>query len=133
MLTLFSRGQSCAGKWITIDDKTRVKKSIVELFWKKGKLYGKIIYLYPEEGREDNPNCTECKGELKNQPVVGLEIVQNLSWDGSQWEDGTIVDPEDGKKYTVKMWLNETDENVLTVRGYIGFFYRTQYWVRKLD
>ncbi len=78
-------GQSCIGKWVTIDDKTNKKKSIVELYRKDGKLYGKIKYLYPREGREPNAKCKECTDDRKNKPLLGLQLVRGLKWDGSQW------------------------------------------------
>lgn len=127
-LTLF--GQSCIGKWVTIDDKTGKKKSIVQLYKKDGKMYGKILYLFPREGRGPNPKCTECTDDRKNAPLVGLQIVRSLNWDGSEWNKGSIVDPENGKVYKVSMWLNALNKDVLMVRGYIGIFYRTQSWHR---
>jgi len=125
-----SFAQSCVGKWITIDDETNKKKSIVELYKVDGKLYGKIIYLFPREGREENPKCKKCTDDRKDQPLVGLQIVRSLKWDGEEWEGGTIVDPENGKIYTVKMWLEEGNANLLNVRGYVGPIFRTQKWVR---
>jgi len=129
-LSMNSFAQTCVGKWITIDDETNKKKSIVELYKVDGKLYGKIIYLFPREGREDNPKCKKCTDDRKDQPLVGLQIVRSLKWDGEEWEGGTIVDPENGKVYTVKMWLEEGNANLLNVRGYVGPIFRTQKWVR---
>lgn len=128
--SLNSMAQSCVGKWVTIDDDSGKKKSIVELYKDNGKLYGKITYLYPREGREDNPKCTKCSDDRKNKPLVGLQIVRSLNWSGSVWEGGTIVDPENGKVYTVKIWLDPDNSNKLNVRGYIGPFFRTQNWIR---
>jgi uncharacterized protein (DUF2147 family) len=128
--SLNSFAQSCVGKWITIDDETNKKKSIVELYKVDGKLYGKIIYLFPREGREDNPKCKKCTDDRKDQPIIGLQIVRSLKWDGDEWEGGTIVDPENGKIYTVKIWLEDGNANLLNVRGYIGPLFRTQKWVR---
>jgi len=123
-------GQSCIGKWITIDDKTDKKKSVVELYKKDGQLYGKIIYLFPREGRAPDAKCTKCTDDRKNKPLKGLQIVRNLKWNKREWRGGTIVDPEDGKIYKVSMWLNPLNTDVLMVRGFIGPFYRTQSWVR---
>jgi uncharacterized protein (DUF2147 family) len=127
-LNLF--GQSCIGQWVTIDDNTGEKKSVVELYKKDGKLYGHIVYIFPRKGVEENPKCKECSGELKNKPITGMQIVKNLKWDGSAWEGGTILDPENGKTYTVKIWTENGDEKKLNVRGYIGPLYRTQTWVK---
>ena len=130
LLVTVPKAQSCVGTWITIDDETGKKKSKVELYKKDGKLYGKIVYLYPREGREDNPKCTKCTGDRKNQPLIGLQIVRGLEWDGSEWEDGTICDPENGKIYTCSIWLDEENKDRLHVRGYVGPFFRTQTWIR---
>jgi len=126
-------GQSAVGKWVTIDDKTGKKKSIVELYKKEKKLYGKIVYLFPEEGREDNPKCTECTDYRKNKPLIGMRIVLSLKWNGSEWEGGTILDPENGKIYKVSIWIDPENDDKLKVRGYIGFLYRTQNWHRIKD
>ena len=130
MMSLNSFGQTVTGKWITIDDKTSKKKSIVELTIKDGKLYGEILYLFPREGREPNAKCTECTDDRKDLPLLGLQIVRGLEKDGIEWEDGTIVDPENGKIYTCGMWLDKKNSNSLKVRGYVGPIYRTQTWVR---
>jgi len=123
-------GQSCIGKWITIDDETGKQKSIVELYKQNDKLYGKITYLFPREGRGPNPKCSKCSDDRKDEPLVGLQSVRSLKWNGGSWEDGTIVDPENGKIYDVKMWVDPENSNRLNVRGYIGPFFRTQQWKR---
>ena len=127
------KAQSCVGKWITIDDETGKQKSIVELYKSNDKLYGKITYLFPREGRGPNPKCTKCTDDRKDEPLVGLQIVRGLKWDGDEWKGGTIVDPENGKIYTVGMWLDEDNKDRLNVRGYIGPFFRTQQWKRVKD
>lgn len=130
LFSLTAFGQSCIGKWITIDDETLKEKSVVKLYKKDGIMYGRIEMLFPEEGREDDPKCTECKGSLKNKPVIGLLIISGMKWNGSEWAGGTIVDPENGVKYKAKIWLDAKNNNRLKVRGYVGLFYRTQTWVR---
>lgn len=61
---------------------------------------------------------------------MGMLIVKQMQWDGSQWENGTILDPDNGKTYDCTMWLNASDKDKLNVRGYIGPFFRTQEWIR---
>jgi Uncharacterized protein conserved in bacteria (DUF2147) len=80
LFSIALKAQSCLGTWITIDDETGKKKSKVELYKKDGKLYGKIVYLYPREGREENPKCKKCTGDRKDQPLIGLQIVRGLEW-----------------------------------------------------
>ena len=133
IIASLSYSQTCVGKWTTIDDETGKKKSIVELYKYQDKLYGKITFLYPREGREENPVCKKCTDDRKNKPLVGLQIVRFMSWDGEEWEGGTIVDPENGKSYSCKLWLDEKNPNKLNVRGYVGPFFRTQTWIRVTD
>lgn len=130
LISLSAFGQSCIGKWITVDDDTYKKKSVVNLYRKDGKMYGKVEKLYPVKGQEDNPKCTECEGSLKNKYVIGLQIVTGLNWNGSEWSGGTILDPENGEVYKAKMWLDPDNSDRLMVRGYYGPFYRTQTWIR---
>lgn len=66
---VFAKAQSCTGLWITIDDATGYKKSIVELYKKEGVLYGKVVYIYKRGKDGPNSKCTECSGKLYNQPI----------------------------------------------------------------
>ena len=61
---LLAYSQSCSGLWITIDDATGYKKSIVELYKKDGVLYGKVVYIYKRGKDGPNSKCTECSGKL---------------------------------------------------------------------
>lgn len=116
--------QNLAGtKWKTIDDKTGKPRSIVELYEKDGKLYGKIIQGFDADAA--SRVCTACKDDRKGQKVVGMEIIRGLKKDGDKWEDGEILDPDEGKTYDCKIWV---EDGKLKVRGYIAFFFRTQTW-----
>lgn len=122
---LYAQG-NVTGKWKTIDDETGKMKSIVNVEEKDGKLYGTIIELEPST--DPNKVCIECKDHRKGEKLVGMQIISGLEKDDDVWEgDDGILDPENGKLYDVKIW--EVDGN-LQVRGYIGFIFRTQTWVR---
>ena len=129
-LLTFSQNQDAVlGKWKTIDDETGKEKSIVELYKSSdGKLYGKVhTVLNPEK---KNSVCDKCEDDKKGQPIQGMVIVDGLEYDDVEWEDGTILDPNNGTYYDCKMWVDEADPNKLNVRGYVAFFFRTQYWYR---
>jgi uncharacterized protein (DUF2147 family) len=133
VLMLFSfsiNAQSVLGKWKTIDDETGKEKSIVEVYEKDGKIYGKILNLLNREPGDEDPLCDKCTDDRKNKHVVGMEIIRDMENDGDEYKGGTIMDPKNGKIYTCKLWLDEDDKDVLKVRGYIAFFYRTQIWHR---
>jgi len=124
--TTFS--QSVLGKWKTIDDETGKEKSIVEIYEQDGKVYGKIIQLFRTPDQDQDPVCTECKGDKNGQKINGMKIIEGLVKDGDEYEDGTILDPKNGKVYDCKIWLDS--DNKLMVRGYVGIFFRTQEWIR---
>lgn len=123
-----SNAQSIFGKWKTIDDETGNEKSIVEIYNVDGKAYAKVLQLL-EKGKE-NKICDKCKGDKKNKPVKGMVIINGLSQDDDEWNDGKILDPKNGKEY--KCYITLEESNKLKVRGYIGFSLigRTQYWYR---
>ena len=126
MLTV--SGQSVLGKWKTIDDKTGNPRSIVTIYEEGGKLFGNITELIDPD--EPNPVCDECKDERKGQPILGLQIIRNLVKDGKAYAKGKILDPENGKEYKCKIWIDPENTDKLNVRGYIAFLYRTQVWHR---
>ena len=123
----------------TIDDKTGLAKSIVQLYeYTDGddvKLAGRIIALYGADGRiaETFENATRVAENVTGAPkYVGLDIIWGMEWDGDdhQYEDGKIMDPQSGKVYSSVVWQDAP--GALNVRGKIGPFGRTQHW-RELD
>ena len=103
-------------------------KSIVEVFSKSGKIYAKVVEILDPANK--NSVCKKCSGEDKNKPILGLTIIKGLSKDGSEYNSGEILDPNNGKSYKCALSLESKDK--LKVRGYIGFSLlgRTQYWHR---
>jgi uncharacterized protein (DUF2147 family) len=130
LFTVSINAQSVLGKWKTIDDETGKEKSIVDVYEKDGKIYGKIISLLNREPGDEDPLCDECTDDRKNKHIVGMEIIRDMEKDDDQYKDGTIMDPANGKIYDCKMWVDKKNSKVLKVRGYIAFFYRTQTWYK---
>ncbi|MBF0232800.1 MAG: DUF2147 domain-containing protein [Desulfamplus sp.] len=122
------------GTWKTVSDEGADKgsdKSYVEIFEKDGAYFAKVtkLLLKPQDTL-----CDKCIGELKGKPVVGMIFLKDMKKSGKtdkefgeQYSGGTIMDPDNGKTYDCKLWIKD---DVLTLRGYIGFLYRTQQWFR---
>ncbi|GGF18475.1 DUF2147 domain-containing protein [Flavobacterium limi] len=128
-LTLCSiQAQGVVGKWKTIDDETGEAKSIVEIYEKSGKIYGKVVDILRADRKKDV--CTKCDGTEKNKPIMGMVIINGLKKDGAEYNGGTILDPTNGKKYKCYITLDSADK--LKLRGYVGISIvgRTQYWTR---
>jgi len=115
------------GKWTTIDDASGEVKSVVEIMERESKVFGKIVRLYPAPGEDPDPVCDQCPDDdvRHNKKIIGLEIIQDMIWSDQELTEGSILDPESGKIYQCKIWLEGTD---LKVRGYWGPFFRTQTW-----
>lgn len=122
--------QSILGKWVTYDDETGKKKSVVEITERNGKVYGHIVQLFREPNEDQDPSCTKCDAsdDRYNKKVRGMEIIRDMKKDGDEWDDGTIMDPKNGSVYDCKLWLENGE---LKVRGYVAFFFRTQTWKRQ--
>lgn len=126
------QAQQITGQWKTVDDETGKTKSIVELYNHKGKVYGKVVQLLLPE--DQGKLCVKCEGKDYNQPIEGLVIVKGLTKNSdNEYEGGTIFDPQKGKEYKCKMWMDKDSPNTLNVRGYVAFFYRTQKWYQVTD
>ena len=116
--------QSPIGFWQTVDDKTKEPRSIVEIYEEDGNLKGRIVKLINPD--EPNPVCDACEGERKDQPIEGMVILEDMEQDGEAWAGGQILDPENGKTYRCRIWVEEGN---LRVRGYLAVFRRTQTWL----
>jgi len=124
LFALQASAQDVLGQWRTIDDETGQPKSIVEIYEKGGKYYGRVVDLLM---KPDDTICEKCPGARKGQKIVGMDVITNMVKNGDIYEGGQILDPTKGKVYDCKLWL---EGNQLKVRGYLGFFYRTQTWQR---
>lgn len=128
----FASGQSVFGKWKTIDDRTGNPKGIINIYKKDGLLYGDVEKIL-EPGKE-NATCVKCEDELKDKPVVGMEIITAAEkQEDGEWKGQRLFDPEQAMTFRCKIWLNPDNPNELKVRGYLAFIYRTQTWLRVQD
>jgi uncharacterized protein (DUF2147 family) len=126
-VTISAQAQSIVGKWKTIDDNSGEARSIIEVYERSGKIFGKVASIYFKPGEDTNPVCDKCErtDPRFKKKIIGMEIIQHMVNTGSEYSEGHILDPENGKVYRCKLWL---EGKILKVRGYWGPFYRTQTW-----
>ena len=122
--------QTIFGKWNSKNDETGKVDSVVEIYEKNGKAFAKIIDIKNPDRK--TAVCSLCEGEIKDKPILGLNILSGLEKDGNEWSGGTILDPRNGKVY--KSYVELVKPNKLKVRGYIGLslFGKTTYWERAI-
>jgi uncharacterized protein (DUF2147 family) len=127
LITFLTQAQSITGKWKTIDDETGDETSVVEIFERSGKIFGKVIRIFPKPGDDADPVCDKCPEDdgRYNKKIIGMEIIKDMKKADDSFEDGNILDPKIGRIYRCKLWLEGND---LKVRGYWGPFFRTQTW-----
>src|SRR5690349_13062248 len=88
------------------------KDGKIELYKKGNKYYGKTIW---GKNRKDTKNPDP---KLRDREIIGLEFLKDFVFDGKEeWVNGTVYDPQSGKTYSCKMWLEDGN---LKLKGYIG-------------
>ena len=117
------------GTWHSIDDATGKPKAEIIIRDSGGVLVGKVERSLQAPSAE--PLCNLCTDDRKGQPKIGMEIIRGAQRSGADavWEGGTIVDPENGKVYKLRLTPQDGGKT-LQVRGYIGPFFRNQLWQR---
>lgn len=123
--------QSPVGVWKTIDDATGEAKSEVKIYEENGKLYG-VVQKFLRKDADPNSVCDKCSDWRKNQKMLGMLVIRDLKLNSGFYQGGKILDPEKGKEYGCKIWLENGNPNVLVVRGFLGISMlgRTQKWQR---
>jgi uncharacterized protein (DUF2147 family) len=120
----FSQHNLFGSYWLTQDKEAKIKFDTIN-----GLVFGKIVWLkspYDNNGNpvKDNNNPNKLQ---KNRELMGLSILKNLEFNGKEWINGTLYDPTDGGTYKCKMWFENGN---LKVRGYLGFLYETETWIK---
>ena len=118
-----------AGLWKTIDDDTKQERSLVRITDNGGTLAGKVEKLM--DASKQDASCEKCTDARKDKPILGMTILEGVKKnpDEAYWDSGTILDPNNGKTYKVRLTPKDGGKT-LEVRGFIGLFYRNQQWIR---
>ncbi len=130
LLTTLAHAQATpVGAWKTIDDETKAEKSVVHITETGGVLSGKIEKI--TDPAKQAEKCDKCTDARKDKPILGMTIIEGVKKnpDEAYWDGGTILDPNNGKVYKVRMTPKDGGK-LLEVRGFIGPFYRNQQWIR---
>lgn len=132
--TLAAHAQmSPLGLWRTIDDETNQPKAEIRISLNASGVLSGVVERSLLSTPSAEPNCNLCTDDRKGKPKIGLEIIRGgQQSDGKTvWEGGKILDPENGKNYSLRLTPIEGGKK-LEVRGYIGapLLGRTQTWIR---
>ncbi|WP_424244024.1 DUF2147 family protein [Elusimicrobium posterum] len=130
LLCAAAQAAGVEGLWQTIDEDGS-PKSVVSVYEKDGKIYGRIVFTYEkmEDGSVKKAPASKAAVNVDGAPSYeGLLIIWNLQEKKGEYSGGNIMDPASGTTYKANMKL---DEGKLKVRGYVGISLagRTQTWV----
>lgn len=112
------------GVWSTVEGKSHVKIEPCG-----DKFCGKIVWLKEPNNPEGKPkkDLNNTEKSLKTRPILGLELLSGFTPESkTEWEDGTIYNPEDGKTYSSTLTISKS--GVLEVEGCVLFLCKTQVW-----
>jgi len=121
------------GLWTSIDDASGKPKAEIRIVTNAGGVLSGVVERSLSAVPNPEANCEKCTDDRKGKPKIGMEIIRGgKKEDGKDvWDDGKILDPENGKEYSMRLTPIEGGKK-LEVRGYIGtpFLGRTQTWIR---
>ena len=121
------------GLWRSIDDETKQPKAEIRISQNAAGVLSGVVEKSLLTTPSAEPNCNLCSDDRKDKPKIGLEIIRGgQASDGKLvWEGGKILDPENGKNYSLRLTPIDGGKK-LEVRGYMGapLLGRTQTWIR---
>ncbi|MFY0601227.1 MAG: DUF2147 domain-containing protein [Cyclobacteriaceae bacterium] len=124
-ISLTLQAQTIVGKWKMVGMKSGKERSLIQIYEKDGEYFGKVLEVYPKPGATKDPICDKCDDYRKDQPVVGMDIITGLEYNGrsGEYRGGEILDPGSGDVYDCKAWLGK--DGYLRIRGYLFFLGKT--------
>ena len=134
LLSLAAHAQmSPVGLWRSIDDETKQPKAEIRISQNAAGCLSGVVERSLQNNPNTEPNCNLCTDDRKDKPKIGMEIIRGgQQSDGKAvWEGGKILDPENGKNYSLRLTPIDGGKK-LEVRGFIGapILGRTQTWIR---
>ena len=121
------------GIWQQVDDASGRVQALIRISKTENGMYqGFVEKIIPAPGDDPNPTCENCRDHRRNQPVLGMQIIEGLKRvDENVYAGGQILDPDNGAIYRLKIVALEKGTK-LDVRGYVGIalFGRSQIWLR---
>lgn len=79
------------GIWMASSGKARF-----QIFKQGNEYFGKIIWLKEPNEANGKPKLDKNNpsDQLKNKPIIGLQIIHSFQFDKDEWNNGKIYDPE---------------------------------------
>ncbi|MDR1894759.1 MAG: DUF2147 domain-containing protein [Spirochaetales bacterium] len=131
------------GYWFSVDDRSGARTAGWEIYESGGLLLGKMLSA---PGLPESQRAVRCRrsypgypleGNVNEMPMIGTPWIFGLRMTRrGYWEDGHVINPENGSIYKCKLIYHPADggrfkEEALEIRGEIGLgIGGSQYWQR---
>ena len=131
---------SVEGFWISVDEKSGEQTAGWEIWQENGLLNGKILSAADVTNEDTAGGKDKSYDNFQNGIQVNTVKVVGTTWiwgltqkNPGQWENGYIIDPENGSRYKCKITFHKADgkkykTDTLEMRGEVGPFGRSQFW-----
>jgi hypothetical protein len=123
------------GTWKVVDERSGSYLSdiVIRRNSKTEQYSAVIVKMYPQ-GKDAIPTlCTPCTGALKNQPIIGMEVLSNLKMLNlnEEFGQGVWINPYDGYKYSLNARLSKTGKMLtINAKNPNNNTFRNMTWIR---
>jgi len=123
------------GTWKVVDERSGSYLSdiVIRRNSKTEQYSAVIVKMYPQ-GKDAVPTlCTPCTGALKNQPIIGMEVLSNLKMLNlnEEFGQGVWINPYDGYKYSLNGRLSKTGKMLtINAKNTNNNTFRNMTWIR---
>ncbi|MFT3741260.1 MAG: DUF2147 domain-containing protein [Gammaproteobacteria bacterium] len=120
---IFAAQNAIEGDWIVPDESSHQPISIVRITQQGKTLTGQVVKLFDDT----HAVCTECTGNLKNKPIIGMTVLWGFHPEGEKWTGGKVLAAKKGKIYNAEL-TPQGQTLILGVRVFGSV--HTETWIR---
>ncbi|ENW07236.1 MULTISPECIES: DUF2147 domain-containing protein [Acinetobacter] len=123
------------GTWKVVDERTGSYLSdiVIRKNSKTEQYSAVIVKIYPSSKGTTPTLCTACSGTLKDQPLLGMEVLTNLKMlkPNEELGQGIWINSTDGNKYSLTGRLSKTGKMLnISAKNPSNNTFRNMTWIR---
>ncbi|MCH7351159.1 DUF2147 domain-containing protein [Acinetobacter sp. NIPH 1958] len=123
------------GTWKVVDERTGTYLSdiVIRRHSATEQYSAVIVKMYPSAKEAAPTLCTACSGTLKNQPIIGMEVLTGLKMlsQNEEFGQGVWINPYDGYKYSLNARLSKTGKMLsINAKNPSNNSFRNMTWIR---
>jgi Uncharacterized protein conserved in bacteria (DUF2147) len=108
-------GSSAAGIWEQTNDDGQ-PTAWVAIAERSGLFSARYVRVFPDFMKEWRAHCEKCSDAIKKEPIIGSILMYGMQRNGSNYENGHVVDIGSANVYKLRLFVTKDDEI-----GYYGY------------